>query len=90
MKGSKVAPHVVGLALGAFAALWHAVWALLVYLDLAQGLLDWIFGLHFIANPYVVDVFNFGTAVTLVVVTFVCGYGTGWVLGTIWNWARKK
>ncbi|MBI2404750.1 hypothetical protein HYV22_01060 [Candidatus Gottesmanbacteria bacterium] len=90
MKGNKVVPHTVGLALGGFVAVMHAVWSLLVYTELAQGYLDWIFGLHFIENPYVVGEFNFSTAVILVVVTFVCGYVVGWVFGTIWNWARKK
>ena len=90
MKGNKVAPHTVGLALGGFAAIWHAVWALFVYAELAQGFLDWIFGLHFIENPFVVGVFNIGTAMTLVLVTFVFGYAVGWVLGSVWNWARKK
>lgn len=90
MKGNKVAPHTVGLALGGFFALLHATWALFVYAELAQGYLDWIFGLHFIENPFVVGPFTINTAGTLVVVTFVIGYAVGWVFGTIWNWARKK
>lgn len=89
MKG-KISPHAFGMMFGAFLGLVHAGWALLVATGLAQGLLDWIFGLHFLRNPYMVYPFELGTAVMLVIVTSVVGYVGGWVLGSLWNWAVKK
>lgn len=85
MKG-KLNASSVGLGLGAFVGLVHAVWALLVAAGYAQGWLNWIFNLHFLDNPYIVDVFDLGRAVTLVVVTFVVGYVAGWVFATVWNY----
>ena len=67
MKG-KLNAASVGLGVGAFAGLVHLVWALLVAAGYAQGWLDWIFNLHFLDNPFMVDVFDLGRATTLVVV----------------------
>lgn len=89
MKGS-VQPHTVGLAFGVFMGMMHALWSLLVATDLAKGLMDWIFGLHFLVNPYHLLPFDMGTALTLVIVTFVVGYGAGWVIGNLWNWSVKR
>ena len=85
-----VKPNTAGLALGTFLGLVHALWALLVAMDLAQALVEWAFALHFMSNPYTIQAFNFGTAVVLVAFTFIVGYAGGWVLATVWNWAMKK
>lgn len=89
MKG-KLHASTVGLSLGALFALWHAAWALLVAGGFAQSLLDWVFSLHFLDNPYVVTTFSLQTAVILVIVTFAVGYAMGWVFATAWNWVVKK
>lgn len=86
----KVNAHSLGLTLGGFAAVVHAAWAILVALGAAQGLLDWIYGLHFLDNPFVVTSFNPTTAIILVIVTAVCGYVFGWLAATLWNWVLKK
>ncbi|MBI3439606.1 MAG: hypothetical protein HY054_13335 [Proteobacteria bacterium] len=49
---------VFALALG----LWHAGWAALVAASLAQPLLNWIFELHFLSQPFQVQPFNAVTA----------------------------
>lgn len=77
---------VVGLVFG----LCHLVWAVLVAVGMAQGLMDWIFRLHFIQPPYVVTQFNLVLAVGLILVTTAIGYVTGWVFGAIWNWLHPK
>lgn len=89
MKG-KLHEHTVGIIVGAFVGLMHLVWSTIVALGFAQGLIDWIFGLHFLENPYVVSSFDMTKAATLVIVTSLVGYFMGWVFATIWNMVAKK
>jgi hypothetical protein len=70
---------------GTFLAVWHTLWALLVWLDMAQWLIDFIFRLHMIRPPYQVAAFSFTTAAGLVLVTASSGYVFGWLIGVIWN-----
>lgn len=73
------------LVVGLFVSLMHLVWMLVVYFGLAQWYLDWILGLHLVSNPFKVLPFSFGTALTLVIFTFVVGYIAGWVFAIMWN-----
>ncbi|MDO8620146.1 MAG: hypothetical protein Q7R64_02250 [bacterium] len=77
--------HKVGLVAGGLLALAHAVWALLVFLGLAEPFLDFIMGLHFLNFQFVIDPFSFGNALMLVVVTGIIGYLIGYVGGLLWN-----
>ncbi len=77
------------LVTGVFVAFMHFVWMLMVYFKIAQWYLNWVFGLHLLTNPYKVLAFNFGTAVTLLVFTFIVGYFAGWVFAFIWNRLHK-
>jgi hypothetical protein len=78
-----------GLILGSFTGLWHFAWSLLVATGLAQTLLDWIYALHFLNNPFHVAAFSIGTAALLIVVTIAAGYIMGWVLAFLWNVFHK-
>ena len=80
----------LGLAFGAFFGIWHLVWAWLVLSGFAQSLMNWIFRLHFIDPPYTILPFNFGVAVTLILVTSITGYVSGWFMAAIWNWMRAE
>ena len=86
----KLGKAKTGLVLGLFFAVVHAVWAILVALGVAQGLIDWIFKMHMIENPYIISDFGLGTAVGLVIMTFVVGYVFGWVFAALWNSLRKS
>lgn len=79
-----------GIAFGAFIALWHLLWSVLVVAGLAQGLINFIYMVHFLNNPFTVSAFNITTALTLIIVTAIVGYVFGWVFAYIWNWAHKK
>ncbi len=74
-----------GLILGSFFALWHLTWCLVVAVGVGQLLLDWVYYLHFLSNPFRVAAFNGGTAIALVLVTSIAGFILGWVFAFLWN-----
>lgn len=78
------------LTAGCFFAFMHAVWSLMIYTGVAQGFMDWVFGLHMIVPIMKMTAFNIITALTLIVVTFVIGALFGFVFAKIWNWAGKQ
>jgi hypothetical protein len=85
----KFKPMQVGLYTGLFFAVAHAIWSLMVLAKLAKPWLDFILGLHFVSNPFVVMPFSIGNALMLVAVVFVVGYIAGY-FGTIaWNMMQK-
>ena len=78
-----------GLVLGSFLGLWHLVWSVLVALGWAQPLLDFIYNMHSLNNPFMVMPFNLGRSVGLIVITFFVGYVVGSVLAMLWNKFHK-
>ncbi len=85
----KLNPGKVALTVGLLFGGFHLFWSILVALGLAQPLLDFIFGLHMLANPYQVTGFDVMKAGMLVVVTFVVGYGAGYIFANVWNKVHK-
>ena len=79
-----------GLVFGSFLAFWHFVWGLLVLTGLAQPLLNLIFNLHMIANPFQVLPFNLGLWLGLIVVTFIVGYVFGCFFAWLFNKVHKQ
>lgn len=86
----RINKNKAGLVVGLLIGLWHLTWALLVVFGVAQGVINWIFRLHFIEPAYTVTAFNLVTAVTLIVVTSVIGFVMGWLFGAIWNWLHSS
>ena len=80
-----ISKNSAGQAVGLFFGLAHLGWAILVAAKLAKPLMDWILHLHFMELSYTMQPFAFGTALLLVVVTFVVGYIFGWVIAALWN-----
>lgn len=75
----------LGITLGVFFALLHAIWAFLVATGIGQRIFDWIFPLHFIDNMYYILDFNLATAVFLVIAAFIGGYVMGWLFAAMYN-----
>ncbi|MDD4761653.1 MAG: hypothetical protein PHZ25_01335 [Candidatus Pacebacteria bacterium] len=76
----------LGLAVGFFFAVIHAVWSLAVLLmPVSLGkLINWILVLHHIGFPEITILsFSFMNAVILIIVTLIIGYILGWILGWI-------
>jgi hypothetical protein len=90
MNMKKLNPHGVALVVGSTFGLMHLVWSVIVMLGFAQGLLDFVFSLHFLSNPYVLQPFDAARALMLVVMTFAVGYVLGWLFTCIWNMMMKK
>lgn len=82
--------NTTGLILGTFAGLVHLLWAVIVGFGFGQVLLDFIYSMHFLNNPFSVSSFDVVRAVMLVVVTFVVGYVGGWVFAAVWNTLLEK
>ncbi len=78
------------VAVGSLAALGHALWVALVALNLSGPLLNFVFRIHFLSNPYVIQGFGWGRAIALVLVTFVAGYVVGYVFALIWNRLHRE
>ncbi len=85
----KLNPSKTGLALGFMIGGVHLVWSILIAVGLAEGLLDFIFSLHMLVNPYQVSEFDIIKAGLLVVITFVVGYGVGYIFANVWNKVHK-
>ncbi|MBI5412127.1 hypothetical protein HZA43_03035 [Candidatus Peregrinibacteria bacterium] len=81
--------HKMGIVFGLLLGFMHFSWSILVTTGVAQTILDWIYKIHFLNNPFTVAPFNIGTAATLVVFTFIVGYVLGWLFGLLWSVLHK-
>lgn len=80
----------VGITLGIFFALLHAIWAILVGFGAGQKIINIIMPLHFIDIMVSIINFNFGVAILLIILAFLSGYISGWLFAAIWNLINKK
>ncbi|MBW3002269.1 hypothetical protein KY338_03860 [Candidatus Woesearchaeota archaeon] len=80
----------IGLTLGSLLALVHLVWAILVRLGFGDNILGGLMRLHFISSPVAIAPFKIGTAIFLIIVTFVAGYVLGWLFAHFYNYYDKK
>ncbi len=78
------------LAFGLLSGLWHAGWSFLVFMGLAQKLLDAVYRVHFMNNPITVSGFSMIRAGKLVVLAFMMAYVVGWVFALLWNTAHGE
>lgn len=86
----KLDQNKTALSLGIFIALMHVGWVVLVAIGLAQKLMDFIYNLHFLNNPFNVMSFDLATSAILIIITFVVGYVMGWFFALIWNISMGK
>ncbi len=77
---------VLGLVLGG----WHLCWSILVTLGWAQPVVNFVFWMHFIKPIYVIQPFEIGRAVILILVTAAVGFVFGFVFALIWNGLHSK
>ncbi|MBS3148631.1 hypothetical protein J4219_07120 [Candidatus Woesearchaeota archaeon] len=77
----------LGLTVGIFLAVVHAVWlfAVAVMPSATKSFLDWALKMHHVNLVYALAPFNLLNAVLLVAFAFLVGYVFGWLLGTIYK-----
>lgn len=81
---NKLQANKVGLTLACLVVVWQLIWILLVAIG-KQPMLDWILGVHFLADGMKVLPVNINKAIVSLLVHFVAGYVLGWLFATIWN-----
>jgi len=79
----------LGLTLGSFIALLHAVWIFIVNLSWGQAAADLFYYLHFVKERTIVSEFNTTIAISGVLAAFVIGYAAGYVFSRLWNYFNK-
>ena len=68
----------------------HFCWALLVLMDWAQPLMNFIFKLHMLNSPFQVQPFSFTLALGLIGITFLIGCFYGVIFYFIKTYFQKK
>jgi hypothetical protein len=84
-----LSPTKTGLAVGVFLGGWHVIWSLLVALNWAQPIYDFILWAHMIHLRLTIGPFEPAAAVTLVIVAFLLGGVIGYIFAVIWNWFHR-
>lgn len=77
--------HKVGLVFGTLLGGFHLAWALLIFLGVAQMMVDFVFWAHMIHMPITVGPFDITATVALVVMTYVIGYALGYIGARVWK-----
>jgi hypothetical protein len=77
--------HKVGLLFGTLLGGFHLLWALMVFLGLAQMIMDFVFWAHMLRIPMTVGPFDVTAAAVLVVMTYVIGYVLGYAGARVWK-----
>ena len=88
-KVKKLDTNKVALVFGLLLGGGHLVWSLLVFIGLAQILLDFVFWMHMIFIPVKITGFTLTQSLIVVTVTFVVGYTAGWIFAWVWNQMHK-
>ena len=84
-----LSPTKTALAVGVFLGAWHVIWSLIVALNWAQALYDFILWAHMIHLRLTIGPFDLVAATTLVVVTFLAGCVMGYAFALVWNWFHR-
>lgn len=82
-------PSKTALALGAFVAVMHVIWSVLIALGWAQAIIDFKLGAHMISASVTVQPFNLMTSVTMIIVYAAVGWVVGHIFARVWNWANR-
>ena len=89
---NKLHGRSVGLAVGLWAALFHALWSLAVWVmpDVVQKFVTFHFAIHFMSAPFTVQQFSWGGAAGLVVYAFCVGYVGGRIFAGVYNLVARR
>ena len=79
-----------GVVLGIVLGGWHLCWSILVALGWAQPVINFVFWIHFIKPIYVIEPFEIGRMLILLVVTTAVGFAIGSAFAWIWNLLHRS
>lgn len=79
----------VGLALGGFVSFLHVIWSILVATNYAKPLTDFIFKVHMMQSPLIINEFDWRLSVSLIIITAIVGFVVGFIFACFYNWANK-
>jgi hypothetical protein len=79
----------IGVAFAIVFGLFHAAWAALVGVGLAQAVIDFILRLHFIQPFYVIQPFDVPTAIGLTAFSSLSGFCLGSLFAASANYVRR-
>lgn len=85
----KLGAGKTGLVLGLVLAGWHAGWAALVAMGVAQPIINFVMKVHFIDANFAIQPFELSTAALLVGLNAITGFGIGALFAIVWNALRK-
>lgn len=77
--------YKTGLTLGVIFTAGHFIWGILVMTGVATKLIDWVFWLHFLNNPFLVLNFDTKRWLMLLFLSFAAGFILGVVGSYIWK-----
>ena len=82
--------HVIGvnqagISLALVIGCLHLAWSLLVLTGTAQGVMNFVFWLHFINPGWTVERFEIGRAIGLILLTSAIGYVVGAAFAFLWT-----
>ena len=80
-----LSPIDAGILLGLLFGTIHLFWIGLIFLQYAQGFLDFIFWIHFIKPFFEVESFDVVRSLILLSVTAFTGFTVGYSLARIFN-----
>ena len=66
-------PLIFALYGGICLSIFHIFWLLLISFGFAQPLMDFVFKIHMLNSPFVIQPFNYLYALILVIFTFIMG-----------------
>lgn len=78
-------PSRTAQAVGLFLGSLHMIWALMVWLEIAQPILDFILQLHSLQIPVCVQPFSLLNSLMLVTITTAVGYFYGYLFAALFN-----
>ena len=87
---NRLRPMRTGGELALIAGVFHFCCAIMIAMGIAQPLLNWVFRLHMITPPYIVEEFAPLRAVGLVIYSSIMGFVTGAGFAWVWNRMHRE
>jgi hypothetical protein len=82
---NRIDPVTAGFAAAIFLVVAHTAWAAVVALGWGQGVLNFLYNIHFIMPAYIVTTFQWTNAAMLIGVNAVAGFVMAYAFAALYN-----